>query len=166
MHKRWIEYAVKLKSETLITHLGGWGNIFDERERKRAKELNVISVKELVKEVEGTDTLLVVENSDICTFLHPEGSGHGFGFFLKDLVEVVEEAGRKHLGICFDTSHAKVNMLDLKEEILKTGKYLVTTHMVDTRAIWEMYHLMPGQGIIDFQEVILTFLHAKKHKVL
>ena len=152
VHKRWIEYALKLKAETMITHLGGWKNIYDPREKKRAKEVNVRSVKELAKEVRGTDLLFTMENTGISVLLHPD-NGQGYGFYLQDLVEVIEEVGGRNLGICFDTTHAMVNMLNLKKEILDCRKYLVTTHLVDTRVLPEIYHLMPGQGIIDFQEV-------------
>jgi len=152
VHKRWIEYALKLKAKTMITHLGGWRNIYDPRERKRAKELNVRSVKELVKEIKGTDLLFTIENTDIGVLLHPDG-GQGYGFCMQDLVEVIEDVSGKNLGICFDIAHAAVNMLNLKKEILDCRKHLITTHLNDTRMLAEIYHLMPGQGIIDFQEV-------------
>jgi sugar phosphate isomerase/epimerase len=72
---------------------------------------------------------------------------------LVSLLESDIEAG--HLGICMDVGHARL-MGDVVDAVETCGGHLVTTHLHDNRGRSDD-HLVPGQGVIDWEAAMLAF---------
>jgi len=72
---------------------------------------------------------------------------------LVDLLESDIEAER--LGICLDAGHARL-MGDVVDAIETCSGHLVTTHLHDNRGRSDD-HLVPGQGVIDWEAALLAF---------
>lgn len=72
---------------------------------------------------------------------------------LVDLLESDIEAER--LGICLDVGHARL-MGDVVDAIETCSGHLVTTHLHDNRGRTDD-HLVPGQGVIDWEAALLAF---------
>jgi len=159
-HKRWIHYALELGAQTLNVHPGGWRHLFDEKERKVVRDRNLGALKEIVKEVRKTNLKIALENVPISVIMD-ENPGHGYGFHIEELSELVDNLGRKNVGICLDMGHAFGAGLDIREAILATKGYLIMTHLTDYRDIYEIQHLLPGQGNIDWRVVANTLCEIK-----
>jgi sugar phosphate isomerase/epimerase len=77
------------------------------------------------------------------------------------LREVIEKVGSPALGICFDTSHANVQKLDVPAAIRECGDRLCCLHLSDNNGGSDQ-HLMPYQGKVDWQGVV-TALKAVRY---
>jgi sugar phosphate isomerase/epimerase len=72
---------------------------------------------------------------------------------LVDLVESEMDAGE--IGICLDAGHARL-MGDVVDAIETCSGHLVATHLHDNRGRTDD-HLVPGQGVIDWDAALLAF---------
>ncbi len=70
-----------------------------------------------------------------------------------DLVELLEEVGDPRLGANLDIGHAWCLGEDPAESVRKLGPHLKHLHLEDIKGR-EHYHLVPGQGDIDFGSVV------------
>ena len=61
-------------------------------------------------------------------------------------------SGFKNIGLNLDTCHAEVNKENLSDIITKFGKKILHTHISDCKNNIH-YHLLPGEGKIDFQKM-------------
>ncbi len=153
--KRWIGYALELGSDTLIVHPMGWRHLFDEEERKVVRDRNLECIRQLDKEVKNTKLKLALENLPLVPLLH-EHPGHGYGFHIEELTELVDMLASRRVGVCLDVDHAFGAGLNVQQAIRACKGYLITTHLVDGKDIYELHHLLPGDGNIDWQEVADT----------
>jgi sugar phosphate isomerase/epimerase len=64
----------------------------------------------------------------------------------------IEAAG---LGLCMDVGHARL-MGDVVDAIENSAGHLITTHLHDNRGRTDD-HLVPGQGVIDWDAALLAF---------
>jgi sugar phosphate isomerase/epimerase len=69
------------------------------------------------------------------------------------LIEGLEDV--KGLGICVDVGHARL-MGDVVDAIETCSGHIVTTHLHDNRGRTDD-HLIPGQGVIDWDASLLSF---------
>ena len=74
---------------------------------------------------------------------------------LENIRRFLEEAGQEDVGICFDTGHSNLAANPVGE-IDAGGSRIVTTHLHDNRGK-DDDHLLPFEGIIPWQEVLLAF---------
>lgn len=72
------------------------------------------------------------------------------------LVELIEnELELPNLGICMDVGHALL-MGDVVDAIETCSGHIITTHLHDNRGKGDD-HLVPGQGVIDWDAALLSF---------
>ena len=70
------------------------------------------------------------------------------------LKRLIERIGDETVGICLDTGHALNNGADLSEEINAAGELLITLHVNDNYLGDQDAHLVPGEGVIDWQPFV------------
>ena len=72
------------------------------------------------------------------------------------LVELIEnELELPNIGICMDVGHARL-MGDVVDAIETCSGHIITTHLHDNRGKSDD-HLVPGQGVIDWDAAVLSF---------
>ncbi len=69
------------------------------------------------------------------------------------LVNIFEKCKTDNIGVIFDTAHVHATKEYLELAILKFGKYIKLVHLSDNDGT-HAYHLMPGQGNMDFPGII------------
>jgi sugar phosphate isomerase/epimerase len=69
------------------------------------------------------------------------------------LVNVFNICSKENMGVVFDVAHINATKEYLELAILKFGKYIKLVHLSDNDGT-QAYHLMPGQGTIDFESII------------
>jgi sugar phosphate isomerase/epimerase len=69
------------------------------------------------------------------------------------LVNIFNVCGKENIGVVFDVAHIHATKEYLELAILKFGKYIKLVHFSDNDGT-HAYHLMPGQGTIDFDSII------------
>jgi len=184
-YKKRVEYSLELEAEQLVIHPGGETMCFEtEEEIKEGVERNAECLKEIIKEAEGTDLKIALENTDGIenrprylrgilekvkgTPLEIEIKKKGgmppdyrFGSRTSHLVRVIEAVKRNSscdsIGICLDTSHAFATKFGLEGAILEAKKHIISAHLHDTRYRNNEEHLLPGAGLIKWDEVMKAF---------
>jgi len=184
-YKKRIEYALELEAEQLVIHPGGETMCFEtDKEIEEGIERNAQCLKEITKEAQGADLKIALENTDGIenrprylkpilakvrgTSLETEFKRRGgmppdyrFGSRTNHLVRVIEAVKRDsnypNLGICLDTSHAFATKFGLENSIFEADKYIISTHLHDTRYHNNEEHLLPGMGLIKWDEVMRAF---------
>ncbi len=77
-------------------------------------------------------------------------SPHLLGGWAQDLMEIIKEFPKEHMGICFDTGHA--NLIEKPDKYLeKIAPRLMTLHVSDNSGD-NSSHLPPGAGNIDWDK--------------
>ncbi|MBA3066546.1 sugar phosphate isomerase/epimerase [bacterium] len=77
-------------------------------------------------------------------------SPHLLGGWAQDLMEIIKDFPKEHMGICLDTGHA--NLIEKPDEYLgKIEKRLMTLHVSDNSGDYSS-HLPPGAGNIDWDK--------------
>ncbi len=71
------------------------------------------------------------------------------------LVDLMDELDLPAVGICIDVGHARL-MGDVVDAIETCSGHVVTTHLHDNRGKSDD-HLVPGQGVIDWDAAVLAF---------
>ncbi|MGQ9729891.1 MAG: sugar phosphate isomerase/epimerase family protein [Candidatus Zipacnadales bacterium] len=73
------------------------------------------------------------------------------------LLALVDLLGPHHAGVCVDTGHAALGDLGPGRAIRMAGERLITTHLQDNCGQYDD-HLPPGDGHIDWQEVVAALI--------
>ncbi len=110
-------------------------------ECERSKALNIEMLKGAADEAAQAGVRIALEN------------GVGYWGEVGVLREVVEQAGTHGVGVCFDTSHANVQKLNIGKALRECGQALCCLHLSDNNGGSDQ-HLMPYQGKIDWAEVV------------
>jgi sugar phosphate isomerase/epimerase len=66
---------------------------------------------------------------------------------VEDAVSVLDRVGAENLGILFDTFHANIEEISIRDAIHRAGDRLVHVHLADSN------RFVPGYGHLDFAEV-------------
>jgi len=103
----------------------------------------LLNLKEIAAYTEHQNVRLVVENL-----------GQGYHREPARLVELVEAVGHTQVGLCIDTGHRNLSG-DPIEALRTAGRHLFTVHIHDNHGQRDE-HLLPGQGNIDWPEVLKT----------
>jgi len=181
-YKKRVEYALELEAEQLVIHPGGETMCFEtDKEIEEGIERNAECLKEIIKEAQGTDLKIALENTDgienrprylkgilekvkgtpLEVEIRKKGGmppDYRFGSRTSHLVRVIEAVKRDsnypNLGICLDTSHAFATKFGLENAIFEADKYIISTHLHDTRYHNNEEHLLPGRGLIKWDRII------------
>jgi sugar phosphate isomerase/epimerase len=83
------------------------------------------------------------------------------------LVYIFDKVGSDNIGVVFDTAHVHATKEYLELAILKFNKYIKLVHLSDNDGT-HAYHLMPGNGNIDFKSLInwLKFIGYKGYLIV
>ena len=146
---RWLGPCATLGIQNAVIHPGGtegYGSVSEYREMRR---LNREAFSALAERAEQVGIRLAVENM---------ADGHcpglrRFGAHISELRELIEEVGSSCVGICFDSSHANIQRLDLPAAVRECGDLLWATHMSDNDGAGDR-HWMPFQGKIGWEEIV------------
>ena len=146
---RWLGPCAALGIRYAVIHPGGtqgYGSLSEYREMRR---LNREAFSVLAEGADRVDIRLAVENM-------ADGDRPGrrrFGAHISELRELIEEVGSSRVGICFDSSHANLQRLDLPAVIRECGDLLWATHISDNDGAADR-HWMPFQGKIEWVGIV------------
>ena len=152
--KRWLDLYCAADITACVLHCGGdemtsLGKADSEIQEARIKALRI-----LCKHIEGTDTLICMENLARFTTNAAE---------LKSLIDAV---GSDRLAICLDTGHLNMLGLPQAEFIEQSGGLLKALHITDNEGRTDQ-HLMPyGKGSIDWASFISALAKSPYDGVL
>ena len=143
-----VEMALELGSRCVVMH-ATWASRWEERDARKWLE----ALSHAQRRLEGTDTLLTIENQGI----HAESDRASL---LAPLPMLIEFSDKHGLGITLDTCHAGSAGLDLGKVYRAVGPRLGNVHLSDVsqekprlnvrpvRTLF-MHHQMPGEGFLD-----------------
>jgi len=134
--------------ETVVLH-PGWSPAAG-REASRQRSAQAFS--RLVERAGDLAIRIAVENM---ATRPGEADERRFGTTIEDLFELIEVVGSPLLGICFDTSHAHIEGMDLPEAVRAAAPRLWALHISDNDGVRDL-HLHPFYGTIEW----LPFLSA------
>jgi len=75
-----------------------------------------------------------------------------FGSLPCELLDLLDALSHPALGVCFDTSHARLQGLDVAGAVRELGPHLIATHLSDNDGSADQ-HRTPGCGSIDWPAV-------------
>ncbi|MGH9387200.1 MAG: sugar phosphate isomerase/epimerase family protein [Vicinamibacterales bacterium] len=136
-----LELAAVVPYRLLVVHAGAVG---DGQPRAETRKAILRSLDELAPLASKVGVRLAVE------VIPNTLSGASA---LVTLIE--EEVDLPALGICLDVGHARL-MGDVVDAIETCSGHIVTTHLHDNRGKTDD-HLIPGQGVIDWDAAMLAF---------
>ncbi len=140
--RRALDLCAELKAPHITTEPGGPFRA-GEPNRAQAIDLFVESLKPLVDHAEKLGVLLLVEPEP---FLLVETTDQ--------YLEIAERINSPALGLNFDVGHAYCVSEDIPRAIAKLAPHTRHYHLEDIAATREHHHLIPGDGAIDFAEVV------------
>ncbi len=142
--KRWVTLFQALGVEAGVLHIGGglqkagWSI-----ERTFARRVQALAA--IAEFAKGGPTRICLEN------LPGPYSGMRTP---ADYRELARAAGSSNAGICLDTSHAKIDGLDIPEFIRDAGADLHALHISDNLGSHDDHMLPYGRGVIDWGPVM------------
>jgi len=156
-HKKHLNYCQTLGVKYYVLHPGGiiygkWDDQqkvpifqFERRFVEKLIGLNVLSIKELAKEAQELCVKIAVENSPLNdpTFLT-----------IPDHLRLISNIGQDNVGVCVDVGHANVGKKFKPADVLRQfGSLVWALHLHDNNGGGDQ-HLPPGEGIIDWVDVV------------
>lgn len=72
---------------------------------------------------------------------------------MAEILALVEGLG-EHVGVILDVGHATANGLRAADEALLCGPQLFALHLQDNDGLGEDQHLLPGQGVTDWDALL------------
>lgn len=132
-----IDEGAKIGIDKFVIHASG--EPIEENDRKSRMECAKKSLYELCEYARERNAVIAVEDLPR-TCLGRDSS---------DMLELL--SAHKDLKSCLDTNHLLNE--DLVDYIKKIGNRIITTHISDYDKVNER-HWLPGEGIIDWQEVL------------
>ena len=164
-HKKAMQIAAEFGSKTYTIHVGAAHYVRREAKLPELIDLAAQAMELLVPAAEKAGVVLAVENA-----FEPPNSAR----VVRRLVEPY--AGNEFVGVCFDTGHANIMVMNPGKDIAKyrhymysswyeTGivpendalevlkPYIVTTHMHDNDGYGDS-HSMPLDGTVDWKTLV------------
>lgn len=135
-----LDVCSKLGVQNAVIHPGG-----DAEESLRA--LRIDQFKRLAERAEHVGVRIAIEN------MMDGKARKRYGSRIGELHELIDDVGSPALGICFDSSHANVQKLDLPDAVRECGDRLIATHMSDNDGSGDQ-HKTPGYARIDWPPIV------------
>lgn len=134
--KRWLDAFAELEIPLAVIHPGGEYRAGKEVSEEAVKEKQIDSLERLCCHIKGSEIRICLENVR----------------FTKDVFDLTEMLHDRPLGICLDTGHLHVwdEKTSLIEFVRRAGKRLLTLHIQDTHSVEIDEHLLPYEGVIDW----------------
>lgn len=127
--------------KVFVVHCGGNPVSVDPDERKIRMDNAKKSLAVLNAAAKGSGAVIAVEDLPRSTGINSDE--------IKELLSVDES-----IRVCFDTNHLRSELP--QDFIRKIGSKIITTHISDYE-MFEEKHWLPGEGLVDWQEVIAAF---------
>jgi sugar phosphate isomerase/epimerase len=152
--KRWLDLYCAADITACVLHCGGDEMAALGKTDAEIQEARVNALSTLCKHIEGSDTVICMENLSRFTTNAVE---------LKSLIDAV---GSDHLAICLDTGHLHMCGLSQAEFIEQSGELLKALHITDNEGKSDQ-HIMPyGRGNIDWDSFISALAKSSYDGVL
>jgi len=127
---------------------------FDAAHSAETKRRNLRWFAPLAQRAETLGTGLALENvSDV--FAPGRGARRMYCSTACELIDLVDSLGRANVGICWDTGHAHMQMLDQPQALRAVGSRLKALHIQDNNAQTDQ-HLLPFYGSIKWKQIMNT----------
>ncbi|MDR3623017.1 MAG: sugar phosphate isomerase/epimerase [Paludisphaera borealis] len=139
--RRALELCAELGAPHITTEPGG--PIAPGQTRQKALDLFVEVLKPLAEHAEKVGVLLLIEPEPDLLLERTD-----------QYVELADRVNSPALGLNFDVGHAYCMSEDLPKAIAALAPYTRHYHLEDIAATRVHHHLPPGDGAIDFAEVI------------
>jgi len=133
----------------VVIHPGVGDGYTTPRELREIRELNVASFGRLADHAGSLGITIGIEN----TMDDRRRNRRAFGARPGELLDLLAELSHPAVGICFDTSHAKVQGLDCAAAIRQLAAHICCTHISDNEGSGDQ-HLTPGRGAINWPAVV------------
>jgi sugar phosphate isomerase/epimerase len=137
----------------VVVHPGQGGGYATDAQYRDLLALNVRQLTRLADRAGQLGLRIAVEN--MADAFAPPGRRR-LGATCDDLLELLAALDHPAAGICFDTSHANLQRLDLFEAIGRLGPHIIATHVSDNDGTGDQ-HRTPGYGQIDWPAVAAAF---------
>jgi sugar phosphate isomerase/epimerase len=137
--KEAIKYASKVNVKTLTLHMG-----LIEKSNKESLKLNILAIKEILKEVKKYNMILCIENLCIDNSLTKKG---------KDLLNIIDIINDDNLKVTLDIGHIALTSKDIISEIELLKKYINHIH-IHNNDLKNDLHLNLNNGLIDIPSII------------
>ena len=140
--RRALDLCAELGAPHITTEPGGPFRA-GEPNRARALDLFVEGLKPLAEHADNLGVLLLIEPEP---FLLVETTDQ--------YLEVAERVNAPSIGLNFDVGHAYCVSEEIPRAIAKLAPHIRHYHLEDIAASRVHHHLIPGEGAIDFAEVV------------
>ena len=114
--------------------------------------VRVFGKKELSSYCENYGVGIAIENMWGKT---KDGVPH-YAIRAEELLELIEDVGKKNVEACWDVEHASVEKLDQGGSIIKLGKHIKVTHISDETGA-DNIHILPFTGNVHWEEILDAF---------
>ena len=135
-----------------VLHPGGSGPALTQAEEDALNRNRVAGFTQVAAWAEAAHMRVAVENM-ADRLSAGTGRRREFGSTIAELHELIDAVGWPGLGICFDTSHANVQGLDLPAAIAEAGERLIALHVSDNDGSGDQ-HRTPYNGAMDWVEIV------------
>lgn len=139
--RRALDLCAELGAPHVTTEPGG--PIPPGVSRAQAVDRFVEALKPLAEHAEGLGIMLLIEPEPELLLERTD-----------QYVEIHERVGSKALGLNFDVGHAFCMSEDLPKAIAELAHLTKHYHLEDIAATRVHHHMVPGDGVIDFAEVV------------
>ncbi len=164
--KRAMAYAAECGCKSYVVHVGAYDWVFFRTPMEELRKLARETLEELLPEAEKLDLVLAVENS----YEPPNAPA--------EVAALIESFDSPHIGCCLDVGHAHLmapfpgkersryfsEIDDAWDEVVECpdalkilAPHIVTCHLHDNDGYGD-YHQLPGEGTIDWPELLKQLL--------
>lgn len=133
-HIEWLNDCAKFNIPLMVMH------IVDGEDPPAPNKYGIESMSRLVRAAEELGVKIAVENT----------------FRDDSVIFLLSEIKSKHMGLCYDSSHAMLRRHKSETLLKKYGGRLFATHLSDNDGLLDR-HWLPGNGIIDWNELMALF---------
>ncbi len=141
--------AAQVGADYIVLHPNVFGEIVPDPFRLTALRKSIGIYRNICEEAMRIGVRVAIENVASKPVRRP-------GFFIDEIMQILDAVGTENAGICFDISHSVANGHDPVGELGRLdSRTLYALHCSDNRfELKRDCHLIPGEGNIDWQALI------------
>jgi len=137
----WLDLFVAVGVRAAVLHPSGVPASRETRTPAEVLDRQVASLGQLTAHLEGTDTVICLENVSAAPLAG-------------DLLQILGAVDSPHLGICLDTGHLHIAGGDQGEFIRAAGAHLKALHLADNEGQTDQHMAPYGRGSVDWPAVV------------
>lgn len=144
---RSLERAAALGAKWVVLHPGTVGDMGADPEIwEETKRRNVEIFRSWAATAGRVGVGIAIENL-------MSNKGYHFGATVRDLLWLCDQLPADHVGVCWDTGHARVSCIDQVQALRVIGSRLKAVHIHDNDGLSDK-HWTPGQGDINWPALV------------